>query len=502
MIKEKASSGQSSGQNSDLQQPVPSPYGSGLRRYFRIRFPYSALKYLLATFDVSLIVVSSLVGGGFYQVLLSGDPVQVQTLMGVGATAALLYALIGQATGFYDLRIVLSIRKRDGGRVIALWCLVSLVLTLLAFLLKAGAIFSRGSIICFGLLALSLLLTFRRPSKQLAASLVASGQVQGRRAVLLGTREELAALGVGELLERFGLTEIERVILGVDGNHSFALNDNEAASLGAALAIARERRVDEIVLALPWNDTRKIELIRAGLRISPLPVQLLPDRRIRSLAGNPAFRLQETLSLEIQRGPLSQAEQFSKRLLDIVGATVGLVLLAPLMFIAALAIKLDSSGPIFFLQRRNGFNAKQFAIFKFRTMRVMEDGPIVVQATRSDPRVTRVGRILRETSIDEVPQLLNVLRGEMSLVGPRPHALAHDSHYGDLLADYAFRHHVKPGITGWAQVRGYRGETSRVEQMKGRVDCDLWYINNWNLLLDLRIILMTCFALTRRKNAY
>ena len=135
-------------------------------------------------------------------------------------------------------------------------------------------------------------------------------------------------------------------------------------------------------------------------------------------------------------------------------------------------------------------------------MTVMEDGASVVQATRFDKRVTNVGRILRRSSIDELPQLINVLTGDMSLVGPRPHALAHDDHYGDLLSDYAFRHHVKPGITGWAQVRGYRGETERVEQMKGRLDCDLWYINHWSLVLDAKIMAMTCIELVRRRNAY
>jgi undecaprenyl-phosphate galactose phosphotransferase/putative colanic acid biosynthesis UDP-glucose lipid carrier transferase len=256
------------------------------------------------------------------------------------------------------------------------------------------------------------------------------------------------------------------------------------------------------VLALPWNDTRKLELVRDQLRVSPLPVQLLPDRRIRSLAENPSFRLRKSLSIEIQRGPLSRVEQVSKRFVDLVGTSIGLIILAPLMLLSAVAIMIDSPGPIFFRQRRNGFNVKPFSIFKFRTMTVMEDGQTVVQAKRLDPRVTRVGRILRRSSIDEVPQLFNVLMGEMSLVGPRPHALAHDDHYGDLLSEYAFRHHVKPGITGWAQVRGYRGETARVEQMKGRVDCDLWYINNWSLALDLKILVLTCLELTRRSNAY
>jgi undecaprenyl-phosphate galactose phosphotransferase/putative colanic acid biosynthesis UDP-glucose lipid carrier transferase len=166
------------------------------------------------------------------------------------------------------------------------------------------------------------------------------------------------------------------------------------------------------------------------------------------------------------------------------------------------AIKLDSPGPVFFRQRRAGFNSNQFSIVKFRTMNVLEDGPVVIQASRFDARITRVGKLLRRSSIDEVPQLLNVMRGDMSLVGPRPHALAHDSHYGNLLSDYAFRNHVKPGITGWAQIRGYRGETAHVEQMKARVECDLWYINNWSLILDFKIIALTCVALMFQRNAY
>jgi undecaprenyl-phosphate galactose phosphotransferase/putative colanic acid biosynthesis UDP-glucose lipid carrier transferase len=318
---------------------------------------------------------------------------------------------------------------------------------------------------------------------------------------LLGTSEELAALGLEELLEKFGFTEVERVAFPA-GRGGFAMSAGEAATLEHAIAVARIRGAEAIVLAFPWSDTRKVELVRDGLRISPLPVRLLPDRRIRSLAGHPSFRLQNSLSVEIQRGPLSRAEQASKRLLDIVGALVGLVVFAPLMILSAIVVKLDSPGPVFFRQKRNGFNAKEFSIFKFRTMTVMEDGATVVQAKRFDPRFTRFGRLLRRSSIDEVPQLINVLMGDMSLVGPRPHALAHDSHYGRLLSEYAFRHHVKPGITGWAQVKGYRGETALVEQMKGRIDCDLWYINNWSLALDFKVLLLTCLELTNRRNAY
>lgn len=467
----------------------------------KFKLPYSALKHVLALIDATMVVTACLLGGGIYQIAVSGE-VYVDRLLGVGAVAALLYVLIGHSTGFYNLNEALSRSKKDVGRIFLQWSLVGLLLALLAFLMKSGAAFSRGSVICFGVLAFFLLLICRRFSKRWVASAVADRHVQGRRAVLLGTRDELAFLGSDELLQRHGLSEVDRVTFSSEGSGGMSMTVDEASCLERAIAMARELAADDIVLALPWSDARKLELVRCGLRISPLPVQLLPDRRMRSIWANLSCRVENSLAVEIQRGPLSQAEQLMKRLLDLAGALFGLIVLAPLMIISAIAIKLDSPGPIFFRQRRNGFNGKQFSIFKFRTMTVLEDGPTLVQACRFDPRVTRVGRLLRRSSIDEVPQLLNVLHGEMSLVGPRPHALAHDSHYGHLLAGYAFRNHVKPGITGWAQVKGYRGETARVEQMKGRVDCDLWYINNWSLVLDLKILLLTCTALMCQRNVY
>jgi undecaprenyl-phosphate galactose phosphotransferase/putative colanic acid biosynthesis UDP-glucose lipid carrier transferase len=172
------------------------------------------------------------------------------------------------------------------------------------------------------------------------------------------------------------------------------------------------------------------------------------------------------------------------------------------MCVTAILIKLDSRGPIFFLQKRDGFNGQTFDIFKFRTMRVLENGPVVTQATRNDPRVTRLGRWLRRSSIDELPQLFNVIRGDMSLVGPRPHATSHNSEYEKLIANYAFRHHVKPGLTGWAQVNGYRGETRQIEQMRRRIEHDLWYIDNWSLWLDLRIVLQTVLVALRQDTAF
>ena len=203
-------------------------------------------------------------------------------------------------------------------------------------------------------------------------------------------------------------------------------------------------------------------------------------------------------STKIQNeGGLNAFEYQSKRVLDILVSCAAVIISCPVFLIAAIAIKLDSPGPIIFRQRRRGFNAQEFVIFKFRTMTVLEDGPIVTQACQNDLRVTRIGKYLRRSSFDELPQLFNVLRGDMSLVGPRPHALAHDDHYRVHIADYACRHYVKPGITGWAQVHGLRGETASLEQMANRVKLDLWYINNSSPGLDLNILLRTCLEVLR-----
>jgi exopolysaccharide biosynthesis polyprenyl glycosylphosphotransferase len=204
-------------------------------------------------------------------------------------------------------------------------------------------------------------------------------------------------------------------------------------------------------------------------------------------------------SVELQRAPLARPETLAKRACNIALALIALVLLAPLMLLTALAVKLDSAGPVIFRQRRAGFDGQAFSIYKFRTMSVLEDGPRIAQTRRNDPRVTRIGRLLRQSSIDELPQLFNVLRADMALVGPRPHALAHDDQYRALISSYALRHQVKPGITGWAQVNGQRGETENREDAGNRVRLDLWYIDNWSLTLDFRILWRACFEVMRQE---
>ena len=190
-----------------------------------------------------------------------------------------------------------------------------------------------------------------------------------------------------------------------------------------------------------------------------------------------------------------------KRAMDVVFGSLALVVFAPVMLIAALAIALDSRGPVLFRQKRLGRDGVAFSIFKFRTMTVLEDGADVVQAREGDVRITRVGAFLRKSSIDELPQFLNVIRGEMSLVGPRPHAIAHDEMYARLIPDYTLRQLVKPGITGWAQVNGLRGETPTLDSMRRRVAFDIWYVSRFSIALDLEVLLRTPLEILRRRNA-
>jgi exopolysaccharide biosynthesis polyprenyl glycosylphosphotransferase len=213
------------------------------------------------------------------------------------------------------------------------------------------------------------------------------------------------------------------------------------------------------------------------------------------------MKLGPIASLQLRRMPLSRLELLEKRALDLLLASAGLLALTPLLIVVAVLIKLDSPGPVLFLQRRFGFNQKPFHIIKFRSMRTLDDGPVIEQARKNDPRVTRVGAWLRRWNIDEIPQLFNVIKGDMSLVGPRPHALSHDREYERRISSYARRHNVKPGITGWAQVHGLRGETDTDDKMRKRVEHDLYYIDNWSVLLDLQILIRTVVSPASYRNA-
>lgn len=269
---------------------------------------------------------------------------------------------------------------------------------------------------------------------------------------------------------------------------------------------ARYNRVDQIIVALPWAAEARLAQILRKLRALPVEVGLAPDLVGFRLSHAGFGHLGGVPLLTVCKKPLADWHSVIKTIEDRVLAVALLAFLMPLFGIVALLIKLDSPGPVFFRQKRYGFNNHPIAVFKFRTMyHHLRDENAERLATRDDPRVTRLGAFLRKSSIDELPQLFNVLKGEMSIVGPRPHALsakAADRLYEEVVAEYAGRHRVKPGITGWAQIHGWRGETDSQEKIQRRVEHDLFYIENWSILLDLYIIAQTPFALIRTENAY
>jgi len=275
-----------------------------------------------------------------------------------------------------------------------------------------------------------------------------------------------------------------------------------AKDLGHAMASARLLEPDAIFLVMPWSATELINTSAEALLKLPAEIHLGAEHILDRFENVALSRLGSMVSLQLTRMPLSRLELLFKRAFDLVLASLALLLCTPVLVVAALLIKLDSTRPIFFLQHRHGFNQKPFRIIKFRTMRALEDGAVVRQATEDDPRITNLGSWLRRWSIDELPQLFNVIKGDMSLVGPRPHALSHDRDYERRIALYARRHNVKPGITGWAQIHGYRGETDTDEKMEKRVEHDLYYIDNWSLMLDFQILIRTVLSPATYRNAY
>jgi Undecaprenyl-phosphate glucose phosphotransferase len=265
---------------------------------------------------------------------------------------------------------------------------------------------------------------------------------------------------------------------------------------------ARTHGVTSIYIALPLSNVPRIGEMVRELRDTTASIYFVPDvfafdliqGRLVEINGMPAISVCDT--------PFHGMDAVMKRVTDIVLASAALLVLSPLMVLIALAVRLTSAGPILFRQRRYGLNGEEIIVYKFRSMKVCEDGPVVSQATKSDQRVTPLGRILRSTSLDELPQLLNVLEGKMSVVGPRPHAVAHNELYRKLISGYMIRHKVRPGITGLAQVNGLRGETETVEKMRERVRFDLEYLSHWSPWLDVKIICKTLWVIARDRNAY
>jgi undecaprenyl-phosphate galactose phosphotransferase/putative colanic acid biosynthesis UDP-glucose lipid carrier transferase len=447
-----------------------------------LRLPYHLVQPTVLIVDIIVVVTVSLLSGiGYNWFFLGNVPANViQTHAAIGVLALINLSATLAARGDYRVSNLVSY-YRQVRELAIIWTGVFLILVGVAFSLKVSANFSRGEALTFFALGLSALIAWRRFLRYA----LSAGAFAPRKVILIGERSRLAASPAILEMRRYGYNPI----------HTFEIEQGLRlrATIDRAIEAARAEAAAEIILLIGWEQSETIERLTKMLSVLPLPVYLVPDENVVRYLGRREIDVGTAWAAEIQRAPLTRTEQFIKRCLDLIGATSVLLLLSPLILLTALLIKLDSHGPVLFLQTRNGFNGRTFRILKFRSMHVLEDGNVIRQATRADPRVTRLGRWLRRANIDELPQLVNILSGDMSLVGPRPHAAAHNNQYDKLISNYALRNHVKPGITGWAQVNGCRGETQTTDLMQQRVTRDLWYISNWSLWLDVKILFRTLF---------
>ena len=323
-------------------------------------------------------------------------------------------------------------------------------------------------------------------------------RIEARRVILIGDTDKCF-----EFSERLGATGIRTVC----SFRSPTRRDIKCANkfdskIGKMVAACRSHRTDDVIILASQDNLPKMVDVAAAFAELPAGVHIIPINELGLLASAQIVNFGNLHTIQVYRPPLSASELFIKRTFDLIVATIGLVAFSPLFLIVSIAIKLDSPGPIFFRQKRHGFNNEEIRVFKFRSMTTMEDGRQFTQAIKNDSRLTRLGRILRLTNIDELPQLINVVYGEMSLVGPRPHPTALNDLFNSMIGRFSRRHNVKPGITGWAQINGHRGVTDTLEKMQRRLEYDLHYIDNWSLLFDIKIIVMTLFSKKAYINAY
>lgn len=390
-------------------------------------------------------------------------------------------------------------------RVTAAWCTTMGGVLATSFLLAASSELPRAWILAWLGVGLVALLVARLGLKGWIESVRRSGELT-RNVLVIGSGGEATAFA-DKIAHHDGTTRLigrlEVAALLAPASDGAELSPEGVRLLSRYLL---SRRIDHVALAVPGEHAGALPALVNLLRHFPVEVGLVPQLMC---AGLPVLGVQQVggvPSVVLLKKPLDGWGWAVKTIEDRVLAALILLFIAPLMLCIAWAVRLSSPGPVLFRQKRLGFNQQMVDVLKFRTMYVAAcDAPLstqVVQATKDDPRVTPIGRFLRRTSLDELPQLINVLRGDMSLVGPRPHAVAHDRHYAELIDGYLGRHRVKPGITGWAQVNGCRGETRSVDDMRQRIEHDLYYIDNWSLLFDLRIIVRTLFVGFANSKAY
>ena len=471
----------------------PTGDDSNARPSFHLPVTYRGIPLFAAGTDIVIVVVSALIAGSLFHFTDSQPEGEVSRNMAGAVFVAVLFVAAMWARKLYQPPRLVMLGDQIRG-LLGTWCGAFLLLASGVFTWGVGKELSRETILSFWAIGGVALLAHRQLWRMYLPKALANGAIKGRKAVVVVWDEPQSGRS-SSLLTRHGYLVVQVFQLGPSAEDS-------AATLDEIISFVRGQDIDDIFLAPRAGSVVDLVAAANALRVLPISVTMIPDPVLADLVSNPRYEIGTSMALEIQRQPLGLGERAAKRAFDLVIASTALILLLPLLGVIAVAIKLDSKGPVFFRQTRSGFNGRPFKIFKFRSMTVEEDGDMVGQATKNDKRVTRLGGFLRKSSLDELPQLFNVLRGEMSVVGPRPHAMAHDKEFALAAEKYAFRHHVKAGMTGWAQVHGARGETDTVEKIQRRVDLDLWYVKHWSLALDFSILFRTVIVVLHGKNAY
>ncbi len=465
---------------------------AGARAFSAGSSPVKLLGGAMAASDVTVVLLASVTAYLLRHGFALPPEVAAVTLLAAVLTVNSM-GLAGCYTRHVTAPLVMQI-----GRAVQGWSLIFVILLVVAYLAKRSDDFSRAWTVGWYVTVLLGIALVRVGAAAKVKTWRRRGKLARTVAVvdLTGTGNELA-----RRLQQDSVGEVR--LVGV-----FSLQPAPGGRSGIAdlLALARLFRIDEVIIAASGAADGVVDGVVRMIGTIPTHVRLCLDMPRMTAMPLAAGLLYGQPVVTVYQRPLMGWHRVAKRTEDLVLTVIALILLAPLMALVALAVKLDSPGPVLFRQARLGFNNNVITVYKFRTMRHRPAGEAgeadVQQARRDDPRFTRIGRFLRKTSIDELPQLFNVLQDGMSLVGPRPHALAHNDQYAPLIDGYLGRHRVQPGITGWAQVNGFRGETDTLDKMQRRVEHDLAYIDGWSLFLDLRIIFLTVVTSFSQRNAY
>jgi Undecaprenyl-phosphate glucose phosphotransferase len=419
------------------------------------------------------------------------------------ASICLIPLLVLLAAGGFKQYAAIQAQSRDRYMLSGMGAVMlafALLVTLL-FVMKIGDWYSRGAFFCQFIGVIVAILVARAWVHSYIRHALQSGAIEARRAVLIG--DASANAEVLKDLQQSGV-RLAGVLELPHANHAPPGDAEFSSQKRTFVERCRAFKPDDVILLAEPKDLPLVLRLVDFLSELPITVNVIPTG-LREVGGPAKItNFGRTLAIQVQHPPLTWFDRFLKRSLDVCVAGLGLILLSPLLGLISMAIKLDSRGPSIFRQDRHGYDNEVISVMKFRTMNIVEDGTTpatFTQARANDERVTPLGRILRRTNLDELPQLFNVLRGEMSIVGPRPHAIAHNRMFEEQIAPFSRRHKVKPGLTGWAQVNGLRGETDTQEKMRRRVEYDLYYIDNWSFTFDLRIILMTLFSKSAYMNA-